>query len=67
MIRCHYCGEEVDPSTALQRITGWESKGTGTRRGGSDILARERLQDFAHRACVDSIRSGVNVGQEQLV
>lgn len=65
---CVYCGKLVAPSQAHQRIQGWEHRGaTDSRRGGSDIILRERLDEYACDLCVSRLRAGVNPDQEKLL
>jgi hypothetical protein len=66
---CRYCKGEVDPQdrTAVQRVVGWERKGSSSsRRGGSDILLRERREEFAHAVCVSMQQRGLNALQGSL-
>ena len=69
--RCTYCFCTVDPGSryVYRRITGWEHKAdyTGSRRGGSDIVLREHLDELACAACITRLKSGVNPGQEALL
>jgi hypothetical protein len=70
MIRCELCRKPVDPTapTTLQRITGWERRAlASSRRGGSDIVMREHVEEFAHNNCVEKQRMGISVGQEVLL
>jgi hypothetical protein len=67
---CALCGKPIDPSGygVYRRVTGWERKAAGqNRRGGSDIVLRQPLDELAHGFCVDRTRDGVNVNQETLV
>lgn len=69
--RCTYCNAHVEPGSRhiYQRVTGWERKAdhTGSRRGGSDIVLREHVDEFACPACVQLLKSGVHPGQEALL
>lgn len=69
--RCAYCFCTVDPGSRYiyRRVTGWERKAdhASTRRGGSDIVLREHVEEFACPACVTLLRSGVSPGQEALL
>ena len=68
-ITCALCGEPVDPSgpSTFTRVQAWERKGlNSSRRGGSDIVMRERLNDYAHGWCVERAKAGVSAGQEAL-
>jgi hypothetical protein len=67
---CALCGQPVDPTsnTTFQRVIGWQRKAiTASRKSGSDIVMRERLEDVAHGHCVELARSGVSVAQESLL
>jgi hypothetical protein len=68
-IRCHFCGQPVNANrSSYRRVQGWERKGLGeTRKGGSDVLLREPLDEWAHASCVSRIRAGLSVGQESLL
>lgn len=57
MVTCAICGDPVDPTarSTYQRITGWHRAG---RAGGSDIVSRRKLNEFAHALCVDREKSG---------
>ena len=61
-MNCSICSQPVDPSspTTLVRVQGWERRALGAhRRGGSDIVMRERLDEFAHGSCVERAKSGI--------
>jgi recombinational DNA repair protein (RecF pathway) len=67
---CAFCGRPVDPNgySVYRKITGWERKAHAeSRRGGSDIVLREPMDELAHGLCVDRTRQGVNVNQETVV
>lgn len=67
---CFFCAEPVDATAreTWQRITGWERKGFGeNRRGGSDIVLRAPVSEYAHPACVAAVQNGVAIGQTSLV
>lgn len=62
--RCSLCGEPVDSETALRRVQGWEKKAGSARKGGSDIILRERVEhEVAHEACVANLRRGITPAQ----
>jgi len=65
-LRCAICGEPVDTRSRFtyERITGWHRPG---RAGGSDIVNRRKLGEFAHPVCVDRERDGVHHAQEALL
>ncbi len=65
MTVCVFCGKPVDTNnrSTYRRVTGWDRPG---KAGGSDIVLRERLQQWAHPFCVDRQRDGVSVHQETL-
>lgn len=68
IVVCAYCEREVDDATAYRRVVGWERKAhSESRKGGSDIVLREQLDEFACSECVTRLRSGLHVGQEALV
>ena len=68
---CTYCRTTVDPTDpgVYERVIGWERKAfQASRRGGSDIVLRERIPDtFACQFCVDKLKAGVSVAQETLL
>jgi len=59
---CHYCGHDVDPNrrSTWHRVVGWERAG---KAGGSDIVARQRVELFACNRCVDLVKNGHDPGQ----
>jgi len=67
--RCAFCGRQIDPaSQTWRRVVGWEKKATAeTRRGGSDIVFRQPLDEYAHDRCIQLERAGVSVAQESLL
>lgn len=69
-LRCHFCEHEIDPriQTVWRQVTGWERKATSssTRKGGSDIVLRERGERVACASCIDSAKRGVGPFQESL-
>jgi hypothetical protein len=67
-VTCFYCGETVAEANAYRRVTGWERKAAGaSRKGGSDVTLREPTGEHACMWCVDRLRRGVNVSQEQML
>jgi hypothetical protein len=51
------CDKPVDPldHTTFQRVIGWERKAgvrASGKHGGSDIVGRKTLNEFAHSQCV---------------
>ena len=69
---CPYCAEPVDPldNQTLQKVEGWERPShirASGKHGGSDIYHRRKLDEYAHRFCVERERAGVNARQETLV
>lgn len=69
MVRCTFCGREVDPNSKLiwRRVEGWERKGFGgSRRGGSDIALRHVTDEVACPACIEHQRMGLSVSQLEL-
>jgi hypothetical protein len=70
IVVCHFCGRRVDPNSRFlaQRGTAWKIAGVGDqRRGGRDVIGFEADGVLAHRTCVERERSGVAIGQEQLL
>lgn len=66
---CSLCRRPINPvaSSTLQRITGWERRGFATsRRGGSDIVLREHLSEYAHSHCIERQRLGLPSAQMSL-
>lgn len=67
---CHYCGTDVDPLSRYtwRRVTGWELKASAaSRKGGSDIAARESLEEFACHVCIRRRQRGVAPGQGEML
>lgn len=64
-VPCSYCGEMVDAfdRTTFVRIIGWEKKG---KSGGSDIVLRQRMDEWAHPHCVDKAKKKIPIGQGTL-
>lgn len=68
--RCFYCNDPIPtPSRRTwTRCVGWERKAdTNSRRGGSDIVLRERLHEFACDSCVFRLQRGMSVGQGEML
>ena len=71
-IRCHYCGDPIDPFDRFtwRRVVGWERiagvRASG-KHGGSDITLRQPRDEYAHPHCVERIKSGLSVRQESLL
>jgi hypothetical protein len=69
--RCSYCGEPVNPLNRFtyRRIVAWERKAPthSSRRGGSDAVLREQLDEWAHPHCVSLAADGIAPGQTSLV
>jgi hypothetical protein len=68
-VLCALCNQEVDPTsrTSLQRVIAWERRAlSASRKSGSDIVLRERLDEFAHGHCIELARSGVSTSQESM-
>lgn len=67
-VRCVFDGKEIDPRTAYRRVTGWERKSAlESRKGGSDIVLREPIEEYACGACITRLQAGIAVGQESLL
>jgi hypothetical protein len=62
---CSFCGKEVNPRSRLTytRVTGWHRPG---KAGGSDIVLRELLDEWACQWCIDQLRYGVHPAQQRL-
>ena len=54
-MRCSICKMPVQPRDAYQRVTGWEKPGH-TTAGGSSIVLRERVQEWACAECITRLR-----------
>jgi hypothetical protein len=69
LCRCAFCGGPIDPADQMwRRVIGWERKASAeSRRGGSDIVFREPLDEYAHDACVQLEKAGVSVAQVSLL
>ena len=60
-MHCTYCKRPIDPRPGYhhQRTIGWERKAVAAaRRSGSDIVLRERLNEFACNGCVEERKLG---------
>ena len=66
---CTHCSTSLDATTAFTRVQGWEKRANAStsRKGGSDITLRERLDEHACHRCVDRLKSGLSVEQESLL
>ena len=62
---CTFCGEPVNPRSrsTYTRMQGWDRPG---KAGGSDVVLRERLAEWAHPWCIDRERNGIHAQQETL-
>lgn len=70
MSQCVYCKGDVDlrPGHHFQRVVGWERKALADgRRSGSDIVCRERREEFACNGCVSLLKDGITPGQGVLI
>ena len=69
--KCVFCRDPVDPTDPYvwHRMVGWERslrvRASG-KTGGSDIVMREQLEEFAHPGCVALARDGLLM-QESLL
>jgi hypothetical protein len=65
MTGCVYCHRPLSTLHGVyQRVTGWERKATtSSRRGGSDIVLRQPLDEWACAGCVHDRQAGVIAGQ----
>ena len=69
-VSCYFCGELVDPLArdTYRRVTGWERKALGeSRKGGSDIVLRAAVEEFAHPGCVVLVQNGLLPAQALLL
>jgi hypothetical protein len=67
-VECVFCGELVPESLAYLRVLGWERKAmVASRKGGSDIVLREALDEHACAGCIARLKAGINVAQESLL
>ena len=72
-MNCELCGNPIVPGddyNTFRRVQGWERmthRRASGARGGSDIVLREKLDEYAHAMCVSLARTGVQPGQETLV
>jgi hypothetical protein len=69
-ISCHFCAEPVDPFArdTYRRVTGWERKALAeSRKGGSDIVLREPVDEYAHSGCVILVQQGLSPRQASLL
>jgi len=69
---CHYCHEKVDPAlrSTWQRVVGWQITGRtrpGGGHGGSDIAARQTIDEYACDRCVSAVKARINPGQVGLL
>ena len=69
-MNCSYCGTLVNPfaPSTYRRVIGWERKAlAASRRGGSDIVLREPLEEFACHACIVRLQAGLDPRQASLL
>jgi hypothetical protein len=70
---CHspyHCGRDIsaDDHDAAPYITGLEVKGAGAeRKGGRDVIRRERTGEWACGECVAKMRHHIPPGQGELL
>jgi hypothetical protein len=64
--RCSYCQEPVRPNSRFTwtRVQGWHRPG---KAGGSDVVLRESVDEWACPRCISRIRLGVNPDQQALM
>lgn len=70
LANCTHCHTPLDPDahTTYTRVLAWERKSaTPSRRSGSDLVLRERLEEYACSTCVAQMRRGVAPVQGVLV
>ncbi len=65
LVCCGLCGNPVSPVSRLvwQRTVGWGRPG---KAGGSDIVMREGLNEWAHDECIQLEKRGL-FDQESLL
>ena len=70
-VPCTYCNLPLNPESRLtyRRVQGWEHRAPANtpRKGGSDIVCREPLDEFACDACVGKLRRGLSPDQGALL
>ena len=69
-VSCYFCGEPVDPLArdTYRRVVGWERKALAeTRKGGSDIVLRTPVDEYAHSGCVVLVQNGLSPRQASLL
>lgn len=69
-VNCLHCRAPLEPDApnTYVRITAWERKSaTPSRRGGSDVVLRERLEEFACETCIRQLKRGVAPMQATLL
>lgn len=67
LVPCAFgCGRMVDATDpwTWHRVVGLERRGQG---GGSDVILRQRKEEYFCLSCVEKAKAGVTVGQERLV
>ena len=62
---CDICKMPLHPGAAYQRVSAWE-KPASAHKGGSSLVLRERLQEWACPTCITRLRTGATPGQTQL-
>lgn len=69
MTECFYCNEPIGADDQVwRRIIGWERKSEAPgRKGGSDIVLRERTGEMACHRCVFRLQHGLAPEQESLL
>jgi hypothetical protein len=69
-VNCRECRAPLlpdDPNTYV-RVTAWERKSASpSRRGGSDVVLRQRLEEFLCSTCVAQAKRGLAPLQESLL
>lgn len=69
MVNCSYCRTPLDPEhpNTYRRVHAWERRSLSvSRRSASDVVLRERQQEFACSECVRRLKAGLPVMQEEL-
>jgi hypothetical protein len=68
-VLCSLCGKPIPEGIRPYRgVHGWERKALAeSRRGGSDIVARQSLDEYACDQCIRRLQAGIAPTQESLL
>jgi hypothetical protein len=61
-VRCHLCGEALDSTYAMRKVTGWAR----TPQNTAPLRLREPHDEYAHPHCVDREARGIAASQPTL-